>query len=227
MTVLAREYLVATVAWQHDRDLRARHPRDKIGGNLRSVSKRLVVQFRKQRNHVARVLRLHTKLRVVSAQMRGDDCGMARLVIVHVTVTDCETTHWPIALRLHQRHAGRRIDAAGKKCTERHVPGHASGDGIAQQLVECIDLSAWIEARIPPRTATLGYRACGQVDLGFGRLSLAPNQRRTRQQLAGFAIDRRGARYVGVAKIGRKRVTVESRHKFWRGAQRFQLRVKD
>ena len=64
---------------------------------------------------------------------------MARLVVGRVAEADGEAAHRPLRLRLHQRHHGRGIGAAGEERAERDVGDHAAADGVAQDRIEAVD----------------------------------------------------------------------------------------
>ena len=49
-----------------------------------------------------------------------------RFVVVALGKSDRESAHRPRTARLHQRNDCRRIEAAGKQSTERHVGNHRS-----------------------------------------------------------------------------------------------------
>ena len=80
--------------------------------------------------------RLDIELRVVGAEMLRHGLGVRRLVVALLVEADRERAHRSVALRLHQRHDGRGVDAAGQEGAERHVGDHAAPDGVAQQRVE-------------------------------------------------------------------------------------------
>ena len=46
--------------------------------------------------------------------------------------------HRPVALNLHHRHDGRRIDAAGEERAQRNIGHHAEADDLAKQGIELV-----------------------------------------------------------------------------------------
>ncbi len=162
------------------------------------------------------------KLGVVGAKMLGDGGGVLRFIELALVEADREAAHGAPALRLHQRHDGRGIDAARQKRAERHVRHHAPPDRVAQQRIEPL-LGLFFRETVARRLA----RARDLLERPEGldpRLARAAHgEDRAWLKFMDAAIDRARPRHVAEAQIGGERIAVELGRPARIGAERLQL----
>jgi hypothetical protein len=201
-----------------------------MGGDLRRVGERLVVQARQERHDVHRLARCDVQLGVLRAEVPRDRLGMSRFVIAVLVEADGERLHRPAALRLHQRDHGRRVDPAREERAERHVGDHLPGDRLPEQRIERAR-RRFVAAR--ERLGETRSRRLLDRPIGTGRRVLRPRKTlggerkvRGRRQLAHAAIDRPGRRDVAVAQVQRERLAIDLGPEPRMGAQRLQLRTE-
>src|SRR2546427_740564 len=141
--------------------------------------------------------------------------GASRLIILALVEADGESLDWARALRLHQGHHSRRIDAAGKERAKRHVGNHPKLDGIAQQSIESLQSLMHVGRRI---IAPLpDYRHAAEIPETFRlRYNALPNGKNMPgRQLLRLAEDRARLRDIGVAQITDDRVLIDARRPAW------------
>ena len=130
---------VAAVARETDGHVPAGQFADEEGGDLRRVGERFVVQLRQPWNDPQRLVGMDVQLGMLGTQVFRHLLGKHGFVESRYVESDGEGLDRPIADRLHQRHHGGRIDAAGEKGTQRHVRHHPLADGVPQSSFELLD----------------------------------------------------------------------------------------
>ena len=85
---------------------------------------------------------------MISTQMRGDSLGVVRLIVAGSMKADRECLYWAVALRLHHRNHGRRIDSARQKGAERHISNHTQYHRNAKKSVELLNNLSLVGLRI-------------------------------------------------------------------------------
>src|SRR6185437_239225 len=124
--------------------------REKIGGYLRRIRERFIVQRGQLRHDLQRVGRGHIELLVICAEKFRYGCRMDRLVVTPVLEPDGVCANFRAAAGLHQRSHCRRIDTSRQKCSQWHIRMHTRLDCRRKEVVKLIHCSTWINASDRP-----------------------------------------------------------------------------
>ena len=169
--VIAREKLVAAVTRERHGHVAACKPGQQQRGDLRAVRERLIEEVRNFRNEVECLPRRAEHLGVLRAEMTGDIASLCRFVETRVFESDGEGLHAARRARLHQCGDQRRVDAAGKERTERHVGHELPPYRIERQFLEG---SRYLFLAALERVA----RACARVESDIPIADRCGTQRR-------------------------------------------------
>ena len=202
MPVVAAEQLVTRIARQRDGDVPARQLRHKMGRDLRGIGERLVVNPRQLRHHLHRGPRINIELGMIGAEMLRDFARVLGLVVTALGKADAEGANGLARLRLHQRHDGRGVDAAGQEGAERHIRQALPLHRRRQQLLQPRDRLAFAADPI-----TLG----GDDGITQRPIGLRGG-RRPRSSVGDEGNERSGWQFAHVAPDGSRRRHVRIAH---------------
>src|SRR5450631_804924 len=111
--LVAAEQLIATISGQRDRYRLPGELADQVGGNLRRIRKRLVINVCELWNNRQRVSSGYHEFRVLGAKMGRDATSERRLIIFLLCEADRESADGSSTCMLHERNDQRGIDPTG------------------------------------------------------------------------------------------------------------------
>src|SRR3989442_3369905 len=117
--MVSSEELIPSVSRERNRDVAPREFRDEVGGDLRHIGKRLIVELRQAGNDSLRLLGRDENLGVSRAEILCYPASEAGFIVGCFPKTNRERANRNGALSLHQADHKRRVDPADQQPTPR------------------------------------------------------------------------------------------------------------
>ena len=198
--------LVATVAGQTNRYVRARQLGDKKRRNRRRIGERLVVVDRQAVRHADAVRRHHPFVVVRAERPRGHSRG-GQLVVLRIAKPDRKRLHRTRRVPGHEREYRRRIEAAAQERAQRHVRTQTDPNRLVELRAEPFQVLVVGNANVAvarPRPVTFDARRPTAIERqhGAGREAEHPVENRA---VAGHVAEREELEQRRLGDIGNPR----------------------